>query len=250
MARRPGAEYLFWVGCTGALVERCVAVTRAVASLLLKGGVDFAVLGQEETCTGDPARRLGNEYLFVTLARRNIETFARYGVRKIITLCPHCYNILRHEYRQLGGHYEVQHYSEVVARLVREGRLRASEAGAAHTISYHDPCYLGRHNGVYDAPRRAARAVPGLELREMRLHRDAALCCGGGGGRTWMEETGTRMSHVRTDHFLDTGAQTLAVACPFCLQMFEEAVLAKGAQDSRRVLDLAEILDEGLEGGP
>jgi len=247
MAEHPDAEYLFWVGCTGALVERCVEVTRAVASVLMKAGVDFAVLGDEETCTGDAARRLGNEYLFQMLAQRNVETFSRYNVRKIITMCAHCYNALRHEYRQLGGDYEVQHYSELVARLIQEGRLTPKEAAAAGAVAYHDPCYLGRHNGVYDAPRQLMRAIPGLELREMELTRDAAFCCGGGGGRTWIDETGTRISHLRTDHFLETGAETLAVACPFCLQMFEEAVTAKGVEGSRRVRDLAEILDEALE---
>ena len=141
----------------------------------------------------------------------------------------------------------MQHYSELVARLIQEGRLRPKEAATVWAVAYHDPCYLGRHNGVYDAPRHLVKAIPGLGLREMGLTRDAAFCCGGGGGRTWIEETGTRISHIRTDHFLETGAETLAVACPFCLQMFEEAISAKGVEGSRRVRDLAEILDEGLE---
>ena len=246
MAEQPGAEYLLWVGCTGALVDRCVEVTRAVVAVLMRAGVDFAVLGDEETCTGDPARRLGNEYLFQKLARANIETFSRYNVNKIITMCPHCYNTLRHEYRQLGGHYQVQHYSELVARLIEDGRLMPSENGSQGSVAYHDPCYLGRHNGVYDAPRQVLDAVPGLKRSEMKLTRDEALCCGGGGGLTWIDETGTRMSHVRMDHFLQTDAETLATTCPFCLQMFEEAVSAMGVEGSRRVRDVAEILNEAL----
>jgi len=250
MAEHPDAEILFWVGCTGALVERGVEVTRAMVSVLKKAGVDFAVLGDEETCTGDAARRLGNEYLFEMLARRNIETFRRYNINRILTTCPHCYNALRHEYRQLGGNYRVEHYAEFVERLLKGGRLTLPDAVLPSTVSFHDPCYLGRHNGFYDAPRRVARAVPGLELREMKLSRDQSFCCGGGGGCTWIEESGTRISHVRSDHFRETGAETLATSCPFCLQMLEEGVSAGDTAGAPRVRDLIEIVAEAVSDPP
>jgi Fe-S oxidoreductase len=246
IAENPGAEVLFWVGCTGALVERNVRVTRAMASLLKKAGVDFAVLGNEERCTGDPARRLGNEYLFAMLAEQNVETLNRHGVRRIVATCPHCFNTLKNEYPQFGGNFRVQHYSEFVDELIASGRLKALARvdGVKDTVAYHDSCYLGRHNGVYDAPRRVASAIPGLKLSEMSRNRDRGFCCGAGGGRLWMEETGRRVNHMRTDHFVETGSETVAVSCPFCLQMFEEGISAKGLGGARQARDLLEILDE------
>jgi Fe-S oxidoreductase len=261
VADHPGAEVLLWVGCTGALVERNARVTRAMASLLKKAGVDFAVLGAEEACTGDPARRLGNEYLFATLAKQNIDTLNRHGVRRIVATCPHCFNTLKNEYPQLGGRFQVQHYSELVDELVVSGRLKVlarigagpgagDQAGPpSRTVAYHDSCYLGRHNGIYDVPRRIAGAIPGLQLSEMSRNRDRGFCCGAGGGRIWMEETGRRVNHMRTDHFVETGSDTVAVSCPFCLQMFEEGISAKGLGGAKRAQDLIEILDEAAGDG-
>ena len=250
LAEKPDAEVLFWVGCSGALVQRGVEVTRAMASVLKKAGVDFAVLGAEETCTGDPARRLGNEYLFQVLAGQNIDSFRRYGVRRVVATCPHCFNTLRNEYPQLGAELEVEHYTEFVARLIEEGKLQLSEAAPESThapVSYHDSCYLGRHNGVYDSPRRIAQAVPGLDMREMSRRRERAFCCGAGGGRMWMEESGRRVNHMRTEQFFETGAETVAVSCPFCLQMFDEGISALGMGGKRRARDLIEIVDEATE---
>lgn len=253
IAEKPDAEVLFWVGCAGALVERNVKVTRAMASVLKKAGVDFAILGAEEGCTGDPARRLGNEYLFSMLAQGNIETLKRHRVRRIVATCPHCFNTLRNEYPQFGGEFEVVHYSDFVADLIKDGRLKllaiaAGPAGGPATrpgkVAYHDSCYLGRHNGVYKSPRAIASAVPGLELTEMKRRRERGFCCGAGGGRLWMEESGKRVNHIRTEHFLDTESETVAVSCPFCLQMFEEGISASGLGDTRRAKDLLEILDE------
>ena len=271
LSQNPGAEVLLWVGCSGALVARNVRATRAMASVLKKAGVSFAVLGDEETCTGDPARRLGNEYLWQMMARQNIETFRRYGVRKIVATCPHCFNTIKNEYPQLGlDGVEVMHYTEFVAGLIAEGRLKPAavkrrlavaaavpspsqgegEGGGRNlaprplTVTYHDSCYLGRHNGVYDAPRQIAAAIPGLELKEMRRCKDRGFCCGAGGGRMWMEETGKRINHLRTEQFLETDGDTVAVSCPFCLQMFEEGISAKEVAYRKQAKDLIEILDE------
>jgi Fe-S oxidoreductase len=262
-SQNPGAEVLLWVGCSGALVERNVRATRAMASVLKKAGVSFAVLGDDETCTGDPARRLGNEYLWQMMARQNIETFRRYGVRKIVATCPHCFNTIKNEYPQLGlDGVEVVHYTGFVAGLIADGRLKpaavakpvaTAEAALREpqgpapgrlTVTYHDSCYLGRHNGVYDAPRQIATAIPGLELKEMRRCKDRGFCCGAGGGRMWMEDTGKRVNHLRTEQFLETDGDTVAVSCPFCLQMFEEGISAKEVADRRQAKDLIELLDE------
>lgn len=250
LAEHPDAEVLFWVGCTGALVDRNIRVTRSMARVLKKLGVDFAVLGNEEACTGDPARRMGNEYLFQILASQNVETFQRYGVKRVVTTCPHCFNTLRNEYPQLGTDLEVHHYSDFIDALVQSGRGAAlrtiSSDGAAEPVTYHDSCYLGRHNGVYDSPRRLAEHG-GVALAEMDRCRERGFCCGAGGGRMWMEETtGKRINHVRTEQFLETDTKTVAVSCPFCLQMFEEGISAKGLEDQKRARDLVEILDERL----
>ncbi|MFW6174506.1 MAG: (Fe-S)-binding protein, partial [Chloroflexota bacterium] len=223
----PDADVLLWVGCAGALVERNVQVTRAAASILKKAGVSFAVLGERETCTGDPARRMGNEYLFQMLAMQNIETLQGVGPKTVLTTCPHCFNTMKNEYPQLGGHFNVQHYSEFIAGLIDSGRLQACAtiSGDGNT-TYHDSCYLGRHNGVYDAPRNVARSIPGLKLVEMEPRcRQRGFCCGAGGGHMWIEESqGPRINHVRTDHFLETQADTVGVSCPFCLQMMVEGI--------------------------
>jgi Fe-S oxidoreductase/nitrate reductase gamma subunit len=246
MAEDPEHEVLLWVGCTTALNERNQASARAMASVLKLAGVRYRVLGSEEVCTGEPARRLGNEYLYQMLAEQNIATLQGYGVKKVLTLCPHCFNTMKNEYPQLGATFEVQHYTEFVAELVRDGRIKPVRT-INMRMAYHDSCYLGRHNGVYEAPREIAGAIPGLELVEMAPHhRERGFCCGAGGGRMWMEEEGTRVNHIRTDHFLEANADVVGVSCPFCLQMMEEGIGAKGA-DAKKARDLVELLAESLE---
>jgi Fe-S oxidoreductase/nitrate reductase gamma subunit len=249
LAEQPESEVLFWVGCSGALVQRGVDTTRSMASVLKKAGINFAVLGDEETCTGDPARRMGNEYLFQIQAETNIATFKQYDVKKIITTCPHCFNTMKNEYPQLGGNYEVIHYTAFVGELLKEGKLKPTEAGIGKigTVTYHDSCYLGRHNGEYDSPREIMSAIPGLDFVEMDLNQEKAFCCGAGGGRMWMEEEGERVNHMRTDQFLETGADTLAVSCPFCIQMFDEGITAKGVEDGKQAVDLITILNQATE---
>ncbi len=246
LAQFPEAEILFWVGCTAALEQRSQSVARAMAKILKRAGVEFAILGDDETCSGDPARRMGNEYLYQILAGQNIETFKRYDVKKIVTICPHCFNTIKNEYPHLGGEFEVMHYSEFVAQLIEQGRIKPV-VRLESAVAYHDSCYLGRHNGVYDAPRRIAQAIPGLRLVEMERRRERGFCCGAGGGHMWIEESrGRRVNHVRTEHFLDTEASTVAVSCPFCLQMFEEGIGSMELQGEKRAKDLLEILDESL----
>ena len=211
-------------------------------------GVDFAILGDEETCTGDPARRMGNEYLFQILAQQSIETLNNYQVKKIVTICPHCFNTMKNEYPQFGGTYEVLHYSQFVDGLIGEGKIKPIKMIESN-VAYHDSCYLGRHNGVYDEPRNVVKSGPGLHLIEMEPHcRGQGFCCGAGGGHMWLEESGgTRVNHTRTDHFLGTGADTVAVSCPFCLQMLTEGIQAKGLEGEKQALDVLEILADSLE---
>jgi Fe-S oxidoreductase len=247
LAERPDAEILFWVGCTGALEQRSQGIARSMVKVLKSAGVDFAILGEEETCTGDPARRMGNEYLFQILAQQNIENLNRYNVKKIVTICPHCFNTMRNEYPQFGGEYEVLHYSQFIDGLMKRGQVKPIKL-VNTTVAYHDSCYLGRHNGVYDEPRNVAKAIPGLNLVEMSPRcREQGFCCGAGGGHMWLEESGgTRINHVRTDHFLETGADTVAVSCPFCLQMLTEGIQAKGQEGQKHTKDVLEILAESL----
>jgi Fe-S oxidoreductase len=237
-------EYLYWVGCAGAFDDRAKAVSRAVVEVLGRAGVSFAILGPRELCTGDPARRIGNEYLFQTMAERNVETLDGAGVTKIVANCPHCFNTLRNEYPDYGGRYDVIHHSQLIARLAAEGRLRPTGRVAA-TVAYHDPCYLGRHNGVYRDPRRALEAVPGVETIEMPRHAERGLCCGAGGARMWMEERiGKRINRERMDEAASTGADTVGVACPYCLIMLDDGARDRG--DETRVLDLAQIVAHSL----
>ena len=246
IAENPEAEVLLWVGCTPALEQRSQGVARSFAKVLKAAGVDFAILGDEEQCTGDPARRMGNEYLFQVLAKGNIETFKRHNIKKIVALCPHCFNTIKNEYPQFDGHFEVMHYAELLSELVREGRIKTL-VPVEEKVAYHDPCYLGRYNGVYDPPREVARAIPGLQLVEMERNRERSFCCGAGGGHMWMEESrGTRINHVRTDHFLETDADTIAASCPFCLQMFTEGIQSKGYEGKKKAKDLVEVLAESM----
>jgi Fe-S oxidoreductase/nitrate reductase gamma subunit len=243
-------EVLYWVGCAAAFDERNKRVARAFATCLHVAGVKFAVLGEEEACTGDPARRMGNEYVFQMLATQNIETFAKYGSPAIVTACPHCFNTLANEYPQFGGNYKVTHHTSYLASLLAEGRLATRDPNAAEAhraearrVTLHDSCYLSRYNGIVDAPRDVIRRVGSIELVEMSAHGRQTACCGAGGGRMWMEETrGTRMNAARTHQVLATDAETLATSCPFCMTMLRDGLADAGAADKVSTLDIAEIL--------
>jgi Fe-S oxidoreductase len=237
-------DVLFWVGCAGSYEDRARKVSRALVELLGAAGVSFAILATEETCTGDSARRMGNEYLFQMLAQQNIETLNGYGVKKIVTNCPHCFNCIKNEYAPLGGNYEVMHASELVSRLIAEGRIRM-ETPITETITFHDPCYLGRYNGVYDAPRRILDAIPGLELRELPRSRERGLCCGAGGGRMWMEEKlGARINQTRMKEIAEAGTDSVGVSCPFCMVMIGNAKEEIGA--TTQPFDVLELARRSL----
>ncbi|MFO7299491.1 MAG: (Fe-S)-binding protein [Actinomycetes bacterium] len=242
------AEYLWFVGCAGSYDDRNKAVSVALARLLKASGIDFAILGMNEVCSGDPARRAGNEYVFQQLALQNISTFEEYGVRKVITQCAHCFNTIRNEYPQFGGEYEVVHHSQLLAELLSQGRLEVpkKEDGTDKKIVYHDPCYLGRYNDVYLAPREVAGAG-GAEVVEMGRHGTRSLCCGAGGARFWMEEkVGKKVNVERAEEALATGADEIAIACPFCFVMLDDGVKELGQEIPVR--DIAMILADGLEG--
>ena len=242
LAERGCAEVLFWVGCNGALEERNKRVVRALAQILARAGVDFAILGEEEACCGDPARRLGDEYQFQVLAQKNIELFKNYQVKQIVTACPHCFNTIKNEYPQFGGEFLVQHHTQFLSRL--EPHF-FSGADSTLTVTYHDPCYLGRYNDIYQPGREVLRRLAGMKLVEMERHGAKSFCCGGGGGRLWQEEAvGQRISHLRVEEALKTGAQALVTACPYCLQMLGEAVQAKQTEEWLQVLDVAELAAE------
>ena len=238
----PLLEVLYWVGCLGSFDARNQRIAQSLAQIFKEAKVRFAILGKEESCCGDPARRPGNEYLFQTLAETNVEVLNTYGVRKIITSCPHCFNTIKNEYPQFGGNYDVLHHAEFVEYLIKENRITLANR-VEQAITYHDPCYLGRYNDVYDAPRNVLEAIPGVELKEMKRSRNNALCCGAGGGRMWIEEhNGRRMNQNRMQDALDTGAPTLAAACPFCTSMFEDGIKGKEAGAKIRLMDLSELV--------
>jgi Fe-S oxidoreductase len=239
-------EYLFWVGCAGALDDRARRTTQSIARLLHQAGVSFAVLGPAESCSGDPVRRLGNEYLFQMQARTNIETLTAAGVRKVIASCPHCFNSLSKEYPSLGGNFEVIHHTQLLARLVADGKLRPGRLDAK--VAYHDPCYLGRHSRIYSPPRSIIESVPGVSPVEMGRCRERSFCCGAGGARMWLEEPqGTRINLERTDEALATGADVVSTACPYCLIMLDDAVSQRGRDEDVEVLDVAQLLERSLE---
>jgi Fe-S oxidoreductase len=247
-------EYLFWVGCAGAFEDRAKATTKAVAELLTIAGVNFMVLGEGETCNGDPARRAGNEFLFQMQAMQNVEVLNEIKAKKIVVTCPHCLNTIGREYPQVGGNYEVVHHSQLLATLVQEGRLTPvtpPESGVKEKVTYHDPCYLGRHNNVYIPPRDLIQRVPGVELVEMERHGPTSFCCGAGGARMWMEEKlGTKVNVNRADEAIATGASKVAVACPFCSVMLNDAVTARqqeGQAEGFGVVDLATLMLDSVK---
>jgi Fe-S oxidoreductase len=243
-------EYLCWVGCTGALQERNVKVTKSLVKLLIKSGVNFGVIGMEEGCSGDPARRLGNEYLFQLQALQNIETLKGKLVHKVVANCPHCFNTIKHEYPQLGGDFEVIHHAEFLAEMVAKGKLKPNQVEelTGKTTTYHDPCYVSRHNNIIDEPR-AVLAAAGINAVEMPRCKRGTFCCGAGGSHMWVEENrGERINVVRSQEAMDTGADVIAVSCPFCMQMFESGIGSVPGADERgvQVFDLAELLEKSI----
>jgi Fe-S oxidoreductase/nitrate reductase gamma subunit len=244
-------EFLYWVGCTGSFDDKNKKVTRAMAKLMHRAGVDFAILGPSELCTGDPARRSGNEYIFQMLATQNVETLNGMGVRKIVAQCPHCFNTLKNEYPQLGGNYEVVHYSQFLEWLISTGKLQMDGASLAERVVYHDSCYLGRHNDIYLAPRKVLGSLKGIEIVEAPRSGTTGMCCGAGGARMWMEErVGKKVNTERSQELIATGANRIAVACPYCYVMIDDGVKENGRDDvlvqdiAMHVLDAIEAASE------
>ena len=238
-------DILFWVGCSGSYDQRAQKITRAFASILNKVGVKYAILGKEELCTGDPARRAGNEFIFQMMAYQNIQVLNNYGIKKIVTACPHCFNIFQNEYPELGGHYEVIHHTVLLQQLIDEGRIILKEGGPfkGKRITYHDSCYLGRGNQIYEAPRKVLEALDS-ELVEMKRCRSKGLCCGAGGAQMFKEEEKgtTRVNFERSGEALETGATIVAAACPFCNTMLTDGVKHAEKEDAVKVMDIAELI--------
>jgi len=271
MSENPDADILYWVGCMGSFDRRNQKVATAVAKILLAAKVNFAILGPEECCTGDPARRIGNEYLWQMMAQQNIETLNGYGFktsadhsnghvpsngvagvvtkqRTIITACPHCFNTIKNEYPQLGGNYEVVHHSVFIDRLLADEKIKLPRGFDQRKLTYHDPCYIGRYNDVYEEPRRVLSVLNTNDVTEMRRNRNKSFCCGGGGGRAWMEEKiGKRVNQARVSEALDTGAEVLAAACPFCITMFDDGIKGVEAEDKMQIEDISEIVVRAME---
>jgi heterodisulfide reductase subunit D len=250
LSRGESPEILFWVGCSGSYDQRAQKITRAFASILNHIGIRWAILGKEELCTGDPARRAGNEFVFQMMAYQNIRTLNQYQVRKIVTACPHCFNTLKNEYPELGGNYEVIHHTLFLQQLLDEGRIRLKESGTykGKKIVYHDSCYLGRANGIYEAPRKVLEALD-AGLLEMNRCKSRGLCCGAGGAQMFKEEEkgNTRINFERTREALDTGADFIASACPFCNTMLTDGVKHEEKENQVNVLDIAEMIASELE---
>src|SRR5688572_1343476 len=240
-------EILFWVGCAGSFDQRAQRITKAFATILDKAGIKYAILGKEEMCSGDPVRRAGNEFMFQMMAYQNITTLNNYSIKKIVTACPHCFNIIKNEYPPLGGNYEVIHHTVFLQQLIDEGKIKIKEGGAfkGKKITYHDSCYLGRANNIYEAPRKVLESLD-ADLTEMKRCRTTGLCCGAGGAQMFKEpEKGAKDINVeRTEEALSTGATTIAVACPFCMTMMSDGVKHKNREAEIQVKDLAELIAE------
>ncbi|HXR66681.1 MAG TPA: (Fe-S)-binding protein, partial [Ktedonobacteraceae bacterium] len=264
-------DILYWVGCMGSFDERNKKVATSVAKILKAAKVNFAILGPEESCTGDPARRIGNEYLWQMQAQQNIETLDGYGFnraknaeqghnghngtaakhRTILTACPHCFNTIGNEYPQLGGDYEVVHHTAFIDKLLADEKISLPEGFDERKLTYHDPCYIGRYNGIYEEPRRVLTVLNSNGVTEMQRNRNKSFCCGGGGGRAWMEEKiGGRVNQTRMREALDTGAEVLAAACPFCITMFDDGIKGIEAEDKMQIEDISEIVAHALEANP
>ncbi len=247
-ADKPDAEYLYWVGCAASFDERARTISTALVKILQAAGVDFAILGTEEKCSGDPARRIGNEYLFQERAKENVEVLRRHNVRKIIASCPHCFNTFANEYRDFGGEYEVIHHTQMIDTLLKSGRITLDDTKAQQeTITYHDSCYIGRWNDIFAPPRDILERIPGLRVVEMARSKSEGMCCGAGGGRMWMEEGQPRVNHRRVQQALDTDATKVATACPFCLAMFDEGISAKQLGERIAVDDVAVYVARALK---
>lgn len=242
-------EILFWVGCAGSFDQRAQKITKAFAQILQKAGIQFAILGKEEMCTGDPVRRAGNEFMFQMMAYQNIQILNNYGIKKIVTTCPHCFNTLKNEYKELGGNYEVIHHTTLLQELIDQGKIRLKEGGSfkGKKITYHDSCYLGRANDIYEAPRKVLELLD-AELVEMKRCRSNGLCCGAGGAQMFKEEEkgSTRVNWERTEEALQTQASVIASACPFCNTMITDGVKTKEQENNVQVLDVAELIAQSL----
>ena len=237
------------------MVDRAMEISKSVVRLLQEAEVSFGVLGGAESCNGDPARRLGNEYLYQILAAQLIATLDEAGVKKIITHCPHCLNTFLNEYPEMGGNYEVIHHTQLLEKLIDAGKLRPKTGGPRQKVTFHDSCYLGRHNGIYEAPRRILESIPTIDLVEMPRNREQGLCCGAGGGNMWMEEVGTqRVNEVRVQEAIETGAEAACSACPFCIQMFDAGIgtvqMDKDDKDRMGAFDVVELLEAAVMPGP
>jgi Fe-S oxidoreductase len=243
-------DILFWVGCSGSFDQRAQKITRAFATILNKLEINYAILGNEEACTGDPVRRAGNEFMFQMMAYQNIQVLNQYNIRKIVTTCPHCFNTLKNEYAELGGHYEVVHHSSFLQSLINEGRIILKGGGQfkGKRITYHDSCYLGRANGIYEAPRQVLEILD-AELVEMKRCRTSGLCCGAGGAQMFKEEEkgDKRVNQERTDEAIDTGASIIAAACPFCNTMMTDGVKVREKEEEVKVLDIAELIAASMQ---
>ena len=242
-------EILFWVGCSGSFDQRAQKVTKAFATILNKLSINYAILGKEEMCTGDPARRAGNEFMFQMMAYQNIQILNQYNIKKIVTACPHCFNTLKNEYPELGGNYDVIHHATYLQELIDSGRIKMKEGGTfkGKKITYHDSCYLGRANGIYEAPRKVLESLD-IELVEMKRCRSKGLCCGAGGAQMFKEEEkgDIRINSERTKEAIDTGANIIAAACPFCNTMLTDGVKMNEKEESMQVLDIAEMIQSSM----
>jgi Fe-S oxidoreductase len=246
LAENPEAEYLFFVGCAGSYDDRAQKITKAVAKVLKSAGLSFAILGKEEPCNGDTARRLGNEYLYQSMAEMAVEVFNGYNVKKVITNCPHCFNTIANEFPQFGGDYETVHASTVVADLIKQGKVKLDKS-LAKSIVFHDSCYLGRYNDVYDSPREILEAIPGVILKEAGKSKSKGMCCGAGGGRMWIEEEPTqRVNTLRVGQLLETKPDVIASACPYCMTMLTDGVKEKNAEETVETRDVLELVADAI----
>jgi heterodisulfide reductase subunit D len=250
ISRGENPDILFWVGCAGSFDQRAQRITKALAAILNKANIKYAILGKEEGCTGDPARRAGNEFIFQMMAYRNIRLLNQYNIKKIVTACPHCFNILKNEYPELGGNYDVIHHSEFLQQLIDEGKIRLKETGSfkGKRITYHDSCYLGRSNNIYEAPRKILEALD-AELVEMKRCKSKGLCCGAGGAQMFKEEEkgNTRINFERTQEAITTGATIIASACPFCNTMLTDGIKHAEKEEAVQVMDIAELIEADLD---